>query len=318
MSHVRIAVAGNQWITRFLINKLIEAGIQPSLVINCGVEFKELISGYDNLQSTCNKQGIRYFSPETYKLSGKNDYTNLKGIKIDILLVFGWQRLIPGWLIDHCRLGVFGVHGGPEKPPRCRGQAVFNWALILGYERFYMYMFKINEGVDSGDIIEICQFDITIHDDIKSLYHKNCIVSTNMFIRNIPTIIAGNAPQIPQRGEPTVLPKRRPENGGIIWSETAERIQNLIRALASPYPGAFSFVNKKRISIHTAHVFDSQIHYDGKPGEILEIFADKEALVMCGDQPIYLRSYSVEDGHRLTKGDQFSQKCGHRLPDPIV
>ena len=253
----RIAVAGSQWITEYLLRALLAEDIAPELLISIGPEHAEKISGYVDLAPLAAAHGLELYRPADFSLDTGPDREVLLARPFDVLLVFGWQRLVPGWLLDHCARGAFGVHGGPEKPPRCRGQAIFNWALILGARRFYMYLFKLAPEADSGEIVELTEFEITPHDDVRSLYHKNCVVSTRMILRNLPAILAGTvALELQPTTGATYLPGRRPEQGGIAWDDSAERIANLVRALAPPYPGAFTLLDGVRLVVIRAHVFD--------------------------------------------------------------
>jgi methionyl-tRNA formyltransferase len=313
----RLALAGNQWISRYLLERLIEAGHAPRLVLNVPPDRSAGISGYEDLGPFCEAERIELYRPAGYGLKTKADRTALGARRIDALLVFGWGRLIPPWLIARCRLGVYGVHGGPKPPPRCRGRAVFNWALLLGCERFYLYLFRIDPGVDSGRIIETVRFDITAHDDCLSLYHKNCVVAGRLILHHLPAILDGTVRAAEQpAGEPSYLPKRTPEHGGIRWDAPARRIANLIRAVAPPYPGAFSFLDGVKLELHAAHVFDTQIRYDAPPGEIIEVFPGGHFVVATGDWPLYVRAYRCEDPSAIRRGRRFQLHSGESVPDP--
>jgi len=315
----KIAVAGNKWITEYLITSLVECGYKPSLLIHMSPDKSKNISGYKNLSGFAEKNGIEVYHPQVYTLKSENDRKNLECKEIDLLFVFGWQRLIPAWLINHSSLGVYGVHGGPEKPPRCRGQAVFNWAILLGYTNFYMYLFEIDTGVDSGRILEMTEFDILPHDDIQSVYHKNCVVSCRMILKYLPLLLDKKVKPTKQPdGEPSVLPRRVPENGGIHWDEPAEKVANLIRAVNTPYPGAFTFLESMKVKIEEGHIFDNKITYDAVPGEIVNLFPGGHFVVMAKDLPLYVRRYSCCDPEKIARGKIFQLHSGIKQDDPIV
>jgi methionyl-tRNA formyltransferase len=315
----RIAVAGNQWITEYLINALVANGVTPSLVINNDSADAPTISGYSDLGPLAAHHGIELYRPKAYSLKTDDDRAELTGREIDVLLVFGWQRLIPDWLIDHTTRGAWGVHGGPEKPPRCRGRAVFNWAILLGYQRFYLYLFKLTAEVDAGGIARLTEFEITPADDVLTLYHKNCIVSTRMMLDALPDILAGTVALEQQSAEgATYLPKRTPEMGGIYWDWDAKRIENLIRAVAPPYPGAFTTLDGAELKISRAHVFDDKIRYAAEPGTILERFPNGDLLVMAGDAPLYIREYAFGAVESLAPGVRFDVRSGRQPADPKV
>jgi methionyl-tRNA formyltransferase len=316
---MRIAVAGNQWITSYLLDALHERGLTPKLVINMPPERSTGISGYVDLAEAASRLRAELYRPHRYSLKSEVDEIALKGKDIDQLFVFGWQRLIPGWLLDRCRLGAFGVHGGPEPPPRCRGRAVFNWALLLGYTHFHIYAFRLTPGVDDGEIVGLTTFDILPHDDILTVYHKNCVVSSRLFLRIAEEALRGTLRSEPQAREgATYLPKRSPENGGIEWSRSAKRIVDLIRALAPPYPSAFSDIGSSRVFIYRAHLFDTRINYDATPGTIVDVFPNNHFVVVAGDAAVYVRDWSASPDFAPRKGASFAPTSGSPLPDPVV
>lgn len=317
MNTIRIAIAGNQWITRYLLDKLIEKQIEPSLLITTSPKQSESISGYEDLSSYADKRNIPLYHPQKYSLKTELDEQNLVN-KVDILFVFGWQRLIPEWLIKSTKLGVYGVHGGPKPPPRCRGRAVLNWSLILGCKQFYLYLFKITPGVDDGEIVQMVRFDILPTDDIVTLYHKNCVVTSQMIVDNLPKIIDGSISLKEQpSGEPSYMPKREPENSGIYWNQTAERITNLIRAVVPPYPAAFTYLGDKRIYIRRAHIFDTKILFSEPPGTIVEVFPNKDFIVTTKDFSLYVKEYSAKSEEIIKKGATFKLHSGKQLEDPV-
>ena len=320
MSKIKIGIAGNQWITEYLVNKLILNDLTPHLILNMDEKWSKKISGYTNLENKLIDNNISIYRPKQYNLGSMEDKEFLLKQNLDILLVFGWQRLIPKWYIESFKYGVWGVHGGPEKPPRCRGQAVFNWSLILGYKKFYMYLFEITPGVDEGNIAEMTNFDILDSDDILTLYHKNCIVSSKMFIDNIPKILDGSVTLIkqPNDQEATYLPKRKPENGGINWNWSSERLVNFVRALAPPYPGAFSKINNIQIYIFKLQIFDSQLKFNYPTGTIIEVFPNKDLLVSTNDKSVYIRDWKLDQNLNIEKGMRFDLVSGIELDDPIV
>ena len=320
MSKIKIGVAGNQWITEYLINKLTINDLKPHFILNMDETWSKKISGYTNLEKKLIDKNIFIYRPKQYNLNSIEDKEFLLKQNLDILLVFGWQRLIPEWFIESFKYGAWGVHGGPEKPPRCRGQAVFNWSLILGYKKFYMYLFEISPGVDEGKIAEITNFDILDSDDILTLYHKNCIVSSKMFIDNIPKIIEGSVKLLkqPTDQKATYLPKRKPENGGINWNWSSERLVNFVRALAPPYPGAFSIINNTQIFIFKLQIFDKKLNFNYPAGTIIEVFPNKDLLVSTKDNPVYIREWESDQNFNIKNGMRFDIISGIALDDPEV
>jgi methionyl-tRNA formyltransferase len=314
-----IAVAGNQWITEYLVQTLARDGWTPALLINLAPEAAAGVSGYRDLGALARARGIPLHRPRTYGLESDADRVALTGRTIDVLLVFGWQRLIPAWLLDHCARGAYGIHGGPEKPPRCRGRAVFNWAILLGCSRFYLYLFRLTPTADAGEIVDMTEFTITADDDIVSVYHKNCVLAGRLIARHLPSIVAGTVCGTPQpTSGATYLPRRKPEHGGIDWTAPVARVSNLVRAVAPPYPGAFTELDGMVVIIDRAHPFDRGITYAAEPGTIVEVFPNGHFLVQTGDGALYVRDYECPDRARVVAGRRFHVVSGVSVEDPAL
>ena len=137
-------------------------------------------------------------------------------------------------------------------------------------------------GIDDGDIIDYQIFDINKWDTCRTIYYKISIIQKRKLLELIPKILKNNFNRIPQTGDPTYYPKRTPDDGLINWNQTSEKLYNFIRAITEPYPGAFSYLDDKKIKIWKAQPFDSKITYDqNRIGEIVEIFSSGDFVVKC-------------------------------------
>ena len=111
----------------------------------------------------------------------EQDKNKIMKLKIDFLIVFGWSRLIPEWLLNNIKISTLGVHAGMYNPPRSRGRAVFNWSIIGNFKKMTFYIMELKPGIDNGNIFIKYPADISLHDDIETLYMKNSIISSEMF-----------------------------------------------------------------------------------------------------------------------------------------
>jgi methionyl-tRNA formyltransferase len=92
-------------------------------------------------------------------------------------------------------------------------------------------------------------------DDAREVFAKVTVAAETILARSLPGLIAGTAPRRPQPVEPAqYFGRRRPEDGRIDWSWSAERIHNLVRAVAPPFPGAFADVQDQRWLVHKTRV----------------------------------------------------------------
>lgn len=133
--------------------------------------------------------------------------------KPDLVIVAGWRHLVPPGLLRLPRLGVVGFHSA--KLPEYPGRAPIPWTLLRGDEYAYNTLFFLDEGVDSGDIIDYARTRIHPHDTPATLYEWVAETCVRMLRRNLPLLKEGAAPRMPQ--DPA---KRGPEttkDGWLRW-----------------------------------------------------------------------------------------------------
>ena len=242
------------------------------------------ISGFASAEATCRRDGLAYHTVRDYALRDPADRALLESLEIDVLVVSGWQRLIPDWLIEHCRIAALGIHGSPFGITRGRGRSPLNWALLMGMDSFEIALFRIDTGVDSGAVLMEERFSLTPSDDIRTAYLKAATTTASMLRRLFREGRIGDAGRSQNESDAEYLPQRRPEDGAIDWRRTASEIVDFVRALARPYPGAFSEVDGGRLAIWRAVPFpDATFAADAAPGTVVAAFSGGELLVRCGD-----------------------------------
>lgn len=171
--------------------------------------------------------------------------------KPDLILALGWYYMIPKEVFMKVPCCV--IHA--SMLPKYRGHSPVTWAIINGEEYTGVTLFYVNERVDAGDIIG--QFRIAIdHDETtKTLYNKVQIMSYELLKYYLPTIADGTARITPQdESQATYVPARKPEDGLIDWTWDARRIDCFIRGQTKPYPGAYTIIEGKKITIWDAKV----------------------------------------------------------------
>lgn len=263
------------------------------------------ISGFQYLRPYCEGKGLDFIEVEDYSLRKEKDKDKIEQICIDVLLVFGWQRLIPNWLIRQCRIGAFGIHGSSRGINLGRGRSPQNWALILGHDKFYLSLFKITEGIDDGPIFATRHFDLSIFDDIKTSYYKVVLLSSEMIIELIRSIDRGDLKLYSQGQEAEYLPKREPLDGYIDWNVSSMEIYNFVRALTKPYPGALTILDNQIIRIWRVIPFNIDLSGHFIPGQIVKVFSDGEILVKTLDSYVLIMDYECQDKFLLVEGKKF-------------
>jgi len=257
------------------------------------------ISGYRYMGPYCGEHGIRFLEVADYRLASAADRELLEGTDIDVLIVSGWQRLIPQWLIDRCRVCAIGTHGSPNGICGGRGRSPQNWAMIFGSRKFSVSIFKIAPGIDDGEIIDTTEFTYTDRDDIGSSYLKVSLCAADMILNAVESgkIFLKGTEQNHENARH--LPQRLPEDGAIDWRRGAGEIDRFVRALSRPYPGAFSWLpSGEKITFWRVRPFElpEQPLAGQKPGEIVLTLPDSELLISTGHGWILAEDYSLDPG----------------------
>lgn len=234
------------------------------------------VSGYVDLRPLAAEYGIPVYVPETYALRAEADVAFFRDHCFDLLIQGGWQRLFPQEVLETLRIGAVGVHGSSDFLPKGRGRSPLNWSIIEGRRRFIAHLFLIKPGADDGDVFDWQDFDINVHDNIRTVYRKLSIVSRRMLLRSVPQLLCGEIQTVPQTGVPGYYQKRTPADGRIDWEETdVHQLHDFIRAQTRPYPGAFGLLDGATCRIWDAQVFDTRITYpEAAYGEVVERFSD--------------------------------------------
>lgn len=189
----------------------------------------------------------------TEKMSAYTD--DVKKFAPDLILVIGWYYIVPKSIREIPPLGCAGMHA--SLLPKYRGGAPLVWAMINGEEKSGLTFFYLEEGVDNGDLISQKEISIEESDYISDLIDKTTTAALEIIDESIPLLAENKAPRIRQdESQATYVPQRKPEDGKIDWSWDARRIKNFIRAQSKPYPGAFTEINGKKVTIWNADIID--------------------------------------------------------------
>jgi methionyl-tRNA formyltransferase len=282
-----------------LISSLLEAGLHISYFVTISAEkaAKMNVSGYADFTPLALKYNIPVYIAEKFSLKGAADISFFQDQHFDLMIQGGWQRLFPEEILKTLRVGAVGVHGSSEFLPKGRGRSPINWSLIEGKSRFIIHYFIIKPGIDDGDIFHFEMFDINEWDDCNTLYYKNVIVSKQVLLKQIPFLLSGNYKVIPQHGEPSYYLKRSADDGLIDWEKSVFEIYDFIRAITKPFPGAFGYIDSRRITIWKAQPFDTRISFpDCMVGEITEVFENGDFVVNCNSGLLLVTDYEWPDG----------------------
>ena len=157
----------------------------------------------------------------------------------DFIFSFYYRRMLPPELLAAARRGAFNMHG--SLLPKYRGRAPVNWAVLKGETETGATLHEVVAKPDAGRIVDQEAVPIGPDETAGEVMAKVAAAAERVLKRSIGKLVAGTAQLKPQdlaRG--SYFGGRRPEDGRIDWSRSALEIHNLVRAVAPPYPGAFT------------------------------------------------------------------------------
>lgn len=289
--------------TKFLIETMLELNIDVSYVFSLDDAVSENISGYYPLHELAEKNGIPF--KKYCKINDVENIEIMKTMEPDFIFAIGFSQLVSKEILDIPKNGVIGLH--PADLPKYRGRAVVVWQMLSGVKNSKVTLFKIDEGADTGDIIDQEPFAIAENDYANDVLNKSHEALIKLYHRALPRLMDGTYTLTKQDDfKATYCLRRTPEDGIIDWNLPGREIIRLIHAISRPYPGAFSFYdNKYKIIIWRAQ-FEKNEKYYGFHGQIAEINGSSMVIVLK-DGLLIVEEFENPDGKKMF--------AGHRLGD---
>jgi methionyl-tRNA formyltransferase len=172
----------------------------------------------------------------------------IRALAPDFLFSFYYRAMLKPPLLGLARRGAFNMHG--SLLPRFRGRAPVNWAVLHGERETGATLHEMVEKPDAGRIVDQQAVPILPNDTAREVFDKVTVAAEMVLDRSLPALIAGTAKLTRQNlAAGSYFGGRRPEDGRIDWARGAREIHNLVRAVAPPYPGAFSFLGGAELRV---------------------------------------------------------------------
>jgi methionyl-tRNA formyltransferase len=185
----------------------------------------------------------------------------------DLIFSFYYRNMIAQKILDIPRLGAFNMHG--SLLPKYRGRVPINWAVLRGETETGVTLHYMVKRADAGDIVDQERVPIGHDDTAQDVFNKAVKAARLVIERQLDALKSGTAPRRAQdESQAVVFCGRKPEDGRIDWTQSAEAIYNLIRAVTHPYPGAFTQVDGKKLFIWWAKPLPAQ---SGMPGQVISL-----------------------------------------------
>lgn len=236
------------------------------------------------------KHGIHVLQPQ--KIKTEEFFNELKKVSPDLICVAAYGKILPKNILELAPYGCINVHA--SLLPKYRGAAPINWAIIRGEKMTGITTMKMDEGMDTGDMLLKKEIPIDDDDTGETLSEKLSQIGAELLLETIKHLKEGKLNPIPQdHSQATYAPMLKKEDGKIDWEKSAEEIRNLIRGTL-PWPGAYTTLGGKLLKIYKASVSEGT----GKPEEVTK--SDSGILrVATGKDSLDLLELQVEGGRRL-------------------
>lgn len=180
--------------------------------------------------------------------------------KPDAVVVSSYDRILPGDMLAD--IPFVNVHYAPL--PRYRGRATVNWMLINGEPDAYISLHCLEPELDAGGILYSGSVPIGPADTVTTLYDRLNELQRQHIADAVRRRIDGYLGALQDESQASYSCTRLPEDGEIDWAGPAEAADRLVRALAPPFPGAYTYVGLKRLKVHKAEVRHDAPRFEGR------------------------------------------------------
>jgi len=268
MNKLRIIFMGTPEFAVPSLERLVNAGYNIVGVITApdkpsgrGMQINE-----SAVKKYASSKGLKILQPE--KLKNPAFINELKELHADLQVVVAF-RMLPEVVWNMPPMGTINLHA--SLLPQYRGAAPINWAIINGEKETGATTFKLQQEIDTGNILLQQKIAIADKENAGELHDRMKEIGADLLLQTINELAENNLKEQPQASSLNIqslrhAPKIFTETCEIKWEKSVDEVYNLIRGL-SPYPTAFTFLKEKKLKIFNAEKEITVIKET--PGELL-------------------------------------------------
>lgn len=241
------------------------------------------------------KHGITVYQPRSVRTD--DAVSIVRNIAPDCVVVVAFGKIIPSEMLAIPRLGFVNVHG--SLLPKYRGAAPIQWAVIDGEKRTGVTTMQMDEGLDTGDILDVMSTDIGENETSGELFDRLAPMGAELIVKTLEKLEQGIATPIKQDDSLSNYAKIITKDmAQIDFSVSAEAAFNRIRGF-NPWPVAYTIMGGKRMKVFAAEKVGS---VKGAAGEV--VCSDKSLVVAFGDgNGLEFTDVQLEGSKRMPAAD---------------
>lgn len=257
------------------------------------------------IKQTAMEFNIPVITPEKLRI----EYENVLAFKPDIIVTCAYGQILPNEILNYPKYGCINVHA--SLLPKYRGGAPIQRAIMNGEVKTGITIMYMNEGMDTGDMIEKKELIIENDDNYDEVSKKLSVIGTDLLEDVLPKVIKGKIKRtIQDNEEATYAPIIKREDEKLDFNKTTFEIYNHIRALSTT-PGAYAILDKKVVKIYSSRMSD-HIHPNKKNGEIVKIYDDGIG-ISTSDSEIVITDIKIEGKNKMSVKQYLNGKNADEL-----
>ncbi len=278
---------------------LLDQGVRIPLVLTHEDSPNENI-WYDSVAAVCAEHGI-----ETLTVDDPNHpdvVARVRALAPDFFFSFYYRKMLGAALLAIPKRGALNMHG--SLLPKYRGRVPINWAVLHGETETGASLHYMDVKPDAGNLVAQTSVPILGDDTAHDVFQKVVVAAEMTLTRSLPHLIAGTATSVPlDLTAGSYFSGRKPEDGRIDWTQSSNEVNNLIRAVAPPYPGAFMQFGDHQVIVARACVsalapWQQDDEMLASPGR-MSLVTNEPPLVVCGDGQCIAILELIVDGKHL-------------------
>lgn len=204
----------------------------------------------------------------------------------DLIITCAYGQILPKQLLEYPKYGCINIHA--SLLPKLRGGAPIHRAIMKGFSKTGVTIMKMDEGIDTGDIIAQREIPIAFDDNASSLHDKLSYLGRDLLLDTLPKILTNDYELIPQDNRSaTYAFNLQKKDEKIDFNNAVKKIYDQIRGL-SEWPGAYCLFDDKRLKVYQARMSDNYCE-GALPGEITNIYEDGFGVKTANREIVFLR-----------------------------